>query len=724
MSSLQDLKMDFDWKFLKVSPEDLKHQDRGTLLLMLQQIYLIRRFESLLLQLKKKDLIHGPVHTSMGQEAVAVGAIGAIRSTDVIGGTHRAHHQFLAKALSFYTPPDYNPQADSFPVPMQEAVNRLLAEIMGLSPGYCGGRGGSMHLCAQEIGVLGTDAIVGGGIPLATGVAWARRYRKRDDIVISFLGDGAVNQGSFHEALNLAGLWNLPIIYVIENNLYAVATHLNESVPIPRLSQRAASYGMKARIVDGMDPVAVKLVVEEAVKDLRSGSSPYIIEALTYRFFHHAGDIPGSAFGYRTRDEEGEWRQRDPVETFPRQLRQSGILSEEEDERIREIVDQVIRRAEECYLDEDTVSGKKVIKTSFLPERESLTAGLHSDGREFEKVEFVKAEDLLSNKKMKYVEAVAAVTGRWLEKDSRVFVMGEEVGHFGGGAYQATAGLPQKYPGRIWDTPISEAGFSGLACGAAMSGCRPIVEIMFPDFVLVAADQIFNQIGKLRYIYGGKVDIPLVMRTRIAIGCGYGGQHSLDPVALFSLFPGWRIVAPATAFDYIGLFNSAMQSRDPVLIVEHHLLYNQTGMVPADNDDYYIEMGKAKVVIRGGDITVLSYSSTVSLSEQVARKLLEEGIEAEVIDLRTLDLAHIDYETIGQSLQRTGRMVIVEQAPRSNSLGGHIAGTCQERFFDSLDAPIARVAGADVPMPVSRLLESAALPTVQSVKEAIHKAIL
>jgi len=720
----QKVNIHFDWKRLKVCEEDWKKQNKDALLSMLQQLYLIRTFETAVLDLKTKNLIHGPVHSSIGQESIAVGAMSAIRSTDLISGTHRAHHQFLAKALTYYMPKNYNPLVNSITPKMQESINTLLAEIMGLTPGCCKGRGGSMHLSNLRIGVIGTSAIVGGGIPIATGAAWAQKYKSSDVIVVSFFGDGAVNQGVFHEALNLAGLWKVPIIYLIENNLYAVATNLEESLPIKDLSLRAVSYGMKARIVDGMDPLAVKITVEEAARKLRQGDAPYLIEAITYRFFHHGGSLPGSSFGYRNKKEEEEWGKRDPIKIFPIKLQKFGFLSDNENLYIKKSAEEAIQKAMDYCTERDKNSGVQRVRVSLWPKPKFLTQGLHSDGDEFNGIEFVEAEDLKLDRKMKYVEAIAEITGCWLKKDSGVFVLGEEVGHFGGGAYQATKGLPQKYPNRIINTPISEAGFCGFACGTAICGLKPVVEIMFPDFVLPAADQIFNQISKLRYIYGGKVDLPIVMRTRIAIGCGYGGQHSMDPTALFTLFPGWKVIAPVTPFDYIGLFNSAMQSRDPVLIMEHHELYNTVGLAPSGNLQYYIKIGKAKKITEGENVTVISYSSTVPLAKQAAEELSIEGISAEVIDLRTLNFIDIDYETIGNSLQKTNALVIIEQAPKSNSIGATIAYECMSRFFEYFDCPPARLTGADIPNPVSKILELAALPSLESTKDIIRKVAM
>ncbi len=714
--------LEWDWRELSITEDVWPRQPANVLRSMLFQLHLIRAFEVKLCELKKQSLIHGPVHTSVGQEAIAVGAMAALRPADGISGTHRAHHQFLAKACSYYLTDHHDPCQEEVPEKLQSSINSLLAEVMGLSKGCCKGRGGSMHLCDPAIGVLGTDAIVGGGIPLATGAAFAKKYQKTSDVVLCFFGDGAINQGSFHESLNLAGLWKLPVVYILENNFYAVATNLEQSVPIKELSIRGASYGMPAWIVDGMNPLAMKLAVQEAAKAIRDGGPPILIDAKTYRFFHHAGDIPGSAFGYRKKDEEKEWKKRDPIENFAKEMQERKILSDAEEETLQVHAENAIQKAVTFCL-ETNDEGKLTVRPGLIPSNEEVTEGLRSDGSEFEGIAFVESVELPCKKEMKYVEAIATVIGQWMEQDPNVVVLGEEVGHMKGGAYMATKGLTSRFPGRVWDTPISEAGFTGLGGGAAMTGLKPIVEIMFPDFALVAADQIFNQIGKLRYMYGGdNVDMPIVLRTRVAIGCGYGGQHSMDPTALFALFSGWQIVTPTTPADYIGLFNSAMQSKDPVVIIEHHEFYNQTGLVP-DTLDYFIKIGKAAKVHDGDDVTVLTHSWMTALVTKAAEELAGEGISVDAIDLRTLSMQDIDYETIEESLRKTKNMVIVEQSPSSNSIGPRLAGGCQRRFFDCLSGPIVTLAGLDIPAPVSRWAEARSVPTVESIKDTIRKAV-
>jgi 2-oxoisovalerate dehydrogenase E1 component len=681
---------------------DLRGMDPRAAARMLFDIVLINEFEHALLRLKAEECIWGPVHTSVGQEAVAAGVVAALRKSDKMVATYRSHHEFLAKAVQFVVPGGWDPVKEPLPPAAQEVLDRTLAEIMGLAPGYCAGRGGSMHLRYAEAGFLGSNPIVGGGIPLAAGAAFAEKFRGTGNIVVCFFGDGATNIGSFHEACNLAGLWDLPLVCFIENNMYSVATPLRQACAIEDLYLRAASYGMKGYRVDGNDVAGIHGLLSAVSRDIRAGGGPCLIEALCYRRYHHAGDQPGSAFGYRTKEEEALSKGREVIEAFPRALTEAGVLSGEQVGRVRELArDGVLRALDSC-----TVAGTpRTVRAGLWPGLDTVENGLRSDGAEWAGVKFAGRSDFGTFVPVRYSNAISEVTGRWLEKNKETVVLGEDVANFGGGAYGATKGLAAKYPGRVLNTPIAEAGFTGLALGMAMSGMRPVVEIMFPDFALVAADQMFNQIGKARHMYGNTTDLPLVVRTRVAIGCGYGGQHSMDPAGLYSLFPGWRIVAPSDSFDYIGLFNSAMRSNDPVLVIEHHSLYAKEFSVPAGDLDFCIPFGKARVVAEGSDVTLLVYGSLVGRCEALLPSLAADGVSVDLIDLRTLDLPGIDYETIGTSLEKTGALVIAEEAPASQSIGSAIAASIMERYFEYLDAPVTRVTSLDIPLPVSRVLE-------------------
>lgn len=707
---------------LSVTDADWKSEPADALLWIAQQMILIRRFEEALILLKDKNLINGPVHTSVGQEAIAVGAVSGIRQTDKIAGTHRAHHQYLAKALQAAAPQGFNPLQTDLTPAMHAAVRELLCEVMGLAEGCSGGRGGSMHLVKPEIGVIGTNAIVGGGVPVATGFAWADRMQGRDDLTICFFGDGAVYQGAVHEAMNLGSIWKAPVIYLIENNLYAVGTCADYACSANDLAEIAVAYGMPALRVDGMNVLAVKRAVEEVARQELARGLPCVIEAEVYRFFHHAGGLPGSSFGYRSKEEEAHWQGRDAIAMCLAQIKRLGHADESDLRRIEEQAGRCIAEAV-AYCTEPGPGGTVMVRESLWPAPETLSTGLRDDSLH-EAGPFVESESASCTREVKYSDAIAEVTGRWLQKNPLAFVLGEEVASFGGGPYGATKGLPAQYPDRVRNTPISEAGFCGLACGAAMNGMRPVVEIMFSSFALVAADQLMNQIAQLRHIYNGRMDIPLVARTRIAAGLGYGAQHSMDPVAIFALFPGWRVFVPTTPYDYIGLFNTAMASRSPTLFVEHHEFYNRKGMVPAADIDFRVSPGKAKVVRPGRDVTIATYGWSTWQSMEASAALKTEGIEAEVVDLRQVDDYGMDYDTLGASLRRTGMLVTVEQAPACNSIGAKIVSECQRRFYDLFDGPAASVNTPDAPMPVSRRLELLCMLSQEQIVRTVRDAAL
>ena len=673
------------------------------------QTMLINAFEEELLKLSTEDCLYGPVHVSIGQEAAAVAPLAAIGKDDMITGSHRAHHQFLAKSLNAVLPGDWDPRHSPLPAEAQEVVRRTMGEIMGLKIGYCGGRGGSMHLHNKAAGVMGTNAIVGGGIPVTTGLAYAQKYRGSGRIALSFFGDGAVNIGSFHEALNLAGLWKLPVIFVIENNQYAVGTHASQATAIKDICLRCGSYGIHGRQVEGDDVPAMYQVFHEAAKDLRKGGAPYLVEINCYRHYHHKGEKTGSAYRYRTVEEEEKWLHRDALNTFPAKLVKLGLMKESEVKRMKAMVKESIVEAAGVCTTVDT-AGKRIVRPELWPDPASAAEFMLSDGKELEGLPWLEREQVPEFEEMKYSDAIAAATGQWMERNPEVLVFGEEVANFGGGAYGATRALPQKFPRQVINTPISEAGFTGIAYGTAVAGMPTIFELMYPDFCLVAADQLFNQIGKARHMYGGNVELPIICRTRIATGTGFGGQHSMDPAGLFAMFTGWRIVAPSDAFDYIGLFNTAMHSKDPVLILEHHTLYGKKSPVPKGNLDYCIPFGKSRVLCEGKNLTVAAYGSIPGRLMRLKPEIeASGGVTLEIIDLRTLDLPSLDFDTIGRSLAKTGALAIVEEAAASQSLGPRIAAAVTERFFDSLDAPPCCLASMDVPLSVSKVLEQAAM---------------
>jgi 2-oxoisovalerate dehydrogenase E1 component len=328
--------------------------------------------------------------------------------------------------------------------------------------------------------------------------------------------------------------------------------------------------------------------------------------------------------------------------------------------------------------------------------------------------------DSSNSKTMKFIEAMAAVQLRAMERDDTIVIIGEDVHKLNGGTVGATKGIKERFPERLIGTPIAENGFTGMGLGAAINGLRPIIEFMYADFCLVAADQLFNQIAKVRHMFGGTSQVPLVVRIRVAGGGGYGSQHSMDPSGLFSLWPGWRVVAPTTPFDYIGLFNSAIYCNDPVVIVESQSLYQSEGLVPADDLDYLIPFGKAEILRPGSSCTLLSCGNMAPLCMEA---VIASDVDAEIIDLRTLDLMDLDWTCIAESVKKTNRLMVVEQTSRGPALGARITQEAQARLFDWLDHEIVRVCGTDSAPVVSKVLESAALASVEDVLKGINQVM-
>ncbi|MCX5494429.1 thiamine pyrophosphate-dependent enzyme [Kaistia dalseonensis] len=705
------------WRELIATEADWAAADPAFLGNLLTSMQIIRAFEEKVLELAGQGLVHGPAHSAIGQEGGAVGSALPLRATDQINGSHRAHHQFLAKSLRYIEPDGLSPTAD-LASSVRDLSHKTLSEILGLADGFCHGRGGSMHLRWADAGNLGTNAIVGGGAPLAAGAAFAHRRAGQGDVAFTYFGDGAINIGSVLETMNLAAAWKLPLCFFVENNRYAVSTTVEESTAETRLSARGSAFAIPSWKVDGMDPLAVYLATQEALEVMRSGGGPTIIEADVYRFFHQNGPLPGSAFGYRSKAEEAAWRARDPIDRVARVMLERQILGEDAiaalRQRCKALMDDVA-----AELIED-VDGKKRIRPVLWPSPSFHDFGIRGDLSEFQGVRTAELESFAGaiEPEAKFVDVIADVMQRRMEQDPRIVVMGEDVHRLKGGTNGATRGLKDLYPDRVLGTPISENAFAGLAGGLAMDGRNiPVIEFMYPDFLWVAADQLFNQIAKARHMFGGDSEMPLVLRTKVAMGTGYGSQHSMDPAGIFATSVGWRIVAPSTPFDYVGLMNSALRCKDPVLVLEHVDLYNSRGPAPVGDLDYFIPLGKAKVLRPGNAVTVLTYLGMV---RHVLDKVAELDVDAEIIDLRSLDRAGVDWDTIEASIRKTGNVLVVEQGSIGTSYGGWLAAEIESRLFDWLDQPVQRVHGGEASPSISKVLETAAFAGAGDVETGLR----
>jgi 2-oxoisovalerate dehydrogenase E1 component len=446
-----------------------------------------------------------------------------------------------------------------------------------------------------------------------------------------------------------------------------------------------------------------------------------VVEADVYRYFHQNGAFPGSSFRYRTREEEAAWRQRDPIDRLRGHLARRGILTGAD-------VDATIAAAKTLMAEVGDVlleplpggkPGQRRIKPAEWPDPAFADVGVRGDLSEFDDAPLADRDTYTGEiAQTKFIDAVAAVMGRRMSTDDRIVVMGEDVHRLNGGTNGATRGLKDAFPDRILGTPISENAFTGLGGGIALDGrFTPVVEFMYADFMWVAADQLFNQIAKARHMFGGDDDVPLVLRSKVAMGTGYGSQHSMDPAGVFATAPGWRIVAPSTPFDYVGLMNSALRCKDPVLVLEHVDLYGSVGEGPVDDLDYCLPVGKAAVRRAGGDLTIVTY---LAMTQYVLDAVEEVGdVDAEVIDLRWLDRASIDWDTLGESIKKTNNVLIAEQGALGTSYGGWLADEIQRRFFDWLDHPVQRVTGGEASPSISKVLERAAIAKSEEVVTAL-----
>ena len=647
---------------------------REVLLEIHRRMLRIRRFEEAAIRLHKRGEIPGPIHTSIGQEATVVGACLAVRPDDPMTGYHRSHGHPIAKGA---------------------AIGPLMAELLGRSTGVCKGKGGSMHLADFGVGSLGESGIVGAAIPIATGAGLSAQRRRTDQVTLCFFGDGAANQGTFHESLNMAALWRLPVVYVCENNQYAATTPFASSCSVPRIAIRAVAYGIEAATVDGQDPLAVLHAVAVAVDRARAGRGPTLVEALTYRFREHA---EGLRMGpYREADEVAEWETRDPVSLFRTTLLDGGHA------------DAATLDALDAEVTAEVAAAVAFAQAGPVPD----PAAAYDDVWATPLATGAEPPRPADGHSITYLAAAGEAILEEMRRDERVILIGEDIALYGGGAAVAEFG------DRIRSTPISENSFTGMGVGAAMTGLRPIVELTIASFVYLAADQIINQAAKLRAMTGGQATVPVVFRASMWHNGSNAAHHSDRPYPMFMNTPGLKVVAPASAFDLKGLLKAAVRDDDPVVVLEDNDLWLRAEPVP--DDDYVVPIGVAAVRRTGTDVTVVAISGANRAAGAAAERLAEDGIDVELVDPRTL--VPLDLPTIVASVEKTGRLVVVDPAHVVCSAASEITASVAERAWTSLRAAPVRVATPMVPIPFAPSMEKPLYPTVDRIVEAVRQVL-
>jgi len=644
------------------------------LLEMHRRMLRIRGFEQRVSALYRDGEVPGFVHLSIGQEAAAVGACWPLRPSDVITSTHRGHGHCLAKGLD--------------PLGM-------FAELMARDGGTNRGRGGSMHIADPTIGIFGANGIVAAGVPIAVGAAAAAQLAGDGGVAVAFFGDGAPAQGAFHEAMNLAAVWQLPVVFFCENNGYAEfsPTSMQHAAT---LEQRAAGYGIGHVGVDGNDVVATTRTMADAVDTVRDGGGPMLVEAATYRWHGH---YEGDPERYRTPEELAEWQARDPLVVHEQVLRDAGV-ADDEVAALRAAVDAELDAAVEAARAMAAPEVGTLFDFVVRPRPERPEPGpLPADAEVF-----------------RTMDAVRSALEIELETDERVFVAGIDVGA-GGNVFGLTRGLQDRFGDRVRDTPISETAVVGLGVGAAMAGMRPVVEVMYLDFLGVCFDQLLNQAAKMPFMTGGAAEMALTVRTQFGAGRSSGSQHSQSLEALLAHIPGLTVVMPSTPADTYGLLRAAIQDPNPVVFIENRLLYGMKG--PQPPVDHIVPIGVSKVVRTGTDVTVVSVSRMVHEAVAAAEAVAGDGISVEVIDLRTV--APLDLGPVLESVAKTSRLLIAHEAVVPHGIGAEIAARVAKEAFWDLDAPIERIGAEATPPPYAPALEQAWLPDRTDIAGAIRR---
>jgi 2-oxoisovalerate dehydrogenase E1 component len=649
---------------------------------LLREMLRIRRVEEALARSYAQGLIPGACHTYVGQEAIAVGVCAHLRPDDVVFSTHRGHGHALAKGA---------------------APRELMAELFGRATGLSRGRGGSMHLFSPEIGMMGTSGIVGPCILQACGGGYSFKLQGSGHVAAALFGDGAANNGAFHEGLNMASIWKLPVLFVCENNQFATEVPFAYSSGSPNVGDRGPAYGMPSVILDGNDVLAIHAAAAEAVRRARNGEGPTLIECKTYRTRAHAEGM--GDFTYRTKDDVEQWKTRCPLARHKQRMLDEFDVPEGDIQQVEEEVAALVAEA------------RQFAESSPWPDAATATEHVYALVGQASSLP-VQAKSLPhGTREITMTQATHEALSEEMAANPGIFVMGEGIGKRGGN-FRTTEGLYDKYgPERLCDTPICERGFVGLACGAAMTGTRPVIDFMFADFIMDSVGEIVNQIAKMQYMSSGRLTMPVLLRGCIGIGHSAATHHSGSYYAMYGQVPGLRVVVPSSPYDAKGLMKHALRCHDPVMFLEHREILTVKGPVP--QGDYEIEFGQARIVREGTDVTVVALARMVLLTESICDELAKEGISVELVDPRTV--SPLDTNTILSSVKKTGRLLIVDEPPASCGFAGEIAAQVASEGFDDLDAPIRRLTGAFCPTPYSPPLEQVMVPSARQIAAAVRE---
>lgn len=649
----------------KLTDEDLLRLYKG--------ILLPRMIEEKMLKLLRQGKV-SKWFSGIGQEAIAVGATLALQPKELIFPLHRN--------LGVFTNRD---------IPL----HRLFSQWQGKLNGFSKGRERSFHFGTLDYGIVGMISHLGPQLALACGAALAYKLDGRPMVSVAFSGEGGTSEGDFHEALNIAAVWSLPVIFIIENNGYGLSTPSSDQFMCKHLADKAKGYGMEGVTIDGNNIIEVYTTIDKYAKKMRRKPAPVLIECMTFRMRGHE---EASGVKYVPPELIEAWDKKDPVRNFEQFLLEEGVLTEEYVTKLKHENENLILQ----HLD--------------ITEQEpELTADLAHELNDIYKPWTPQVvAPAAEAKEMRLVDAITAGLDEAMQKHPKLVLMGQDIGDYGG-VFKITDGFVKKFgKDRVRNTPLCESGVIGTALGMSLEGYKTMVEMQFADFVTCGFNQIVNNLAKINYRWGGSADV--VVRMPTGAGTGAGPFHSQSNEAWFYHVPGLKIVYPSTPEDAKGLLISAFEDPNPVMYFEHKAMYRGiSGMVP---DGYYnIPIGKARQVRTGQEASIITYGMGVHWATKLAD---EQGWDLDIVDLRTL--LPIDWETVSESVQRTNKVLILHEDTLTGGIGGDIAAYIAENLYEYLDAPVMRVGSLDTPVPFADVLEKQFLP-VNRLYEQMQKLI-
>ncbi|MDB5135586.1 MAG: dehydrogenase [Mucilaginibacter sp.] len=645
---------------------DRKNLDNDKLVTFYKALLLPRLIEEKMLILLRQGRI-GKWFSGIGQEAIAVGSTLAMQPSEYILPMHRNLGVFTTRDIP---------------------LSRLMAQWQGKASGFTKGRDRSFHFGTQEYKIIGMISHLGPQMALADGIALADVLSKRSRATLVYTGEGGTSEGDFHEALNVASVWNLPVIFLIENNGYGLSTPVNEQYNCEHLSDRAIGYGIEGRRIDGNNILEVYHTIDELANDIRQNPRPILLECMTFRMRGHE---EASGTKYVPQNLFDEWKEKDPIANFEQFLLNEGALTPESI--------QITKKGFATLID---IEIEKVFnEPDIIPDITTEVADMYQP---YNFTTLQPTGNKTTNRR--YIDAISDGLRQGMRKYEKLVIMGQDIAEYGG-AFKITQGLVEEFGReRVRNTPICESGIVGAAMGLSINGYKSVVEMQFADFVTCAFNQVINNLAKTHYRWGENVDV--VIRMPTGAGTGAGPFHSQSNEAWFTKTPGLKVVYPAFPSDAKGLLLAAIEDPNPVIYFEHKYLYRSINEGIPD-DDYVIEIGKARVVQEGNQASIITYGLGVHWAIEYVKK--HSDISVEIIDLRSLQ--PWDKEAVEASTKKTGRVLILHEDTLTSGFGGEIAAHLAEHCFSSLDAPIMRCASMDTAIPMNKALEDQFLAKAQ-----------